>query len=145
MKSFLAFTAAIADPIRLRLICLALAHKITPTEVASVLKLAPAETANQLKVLTDAGLLKADGKKGFVQVRGRHLKLLKGLFDQLGVAAKSDTQLKADAKAAKQLREARRHAEKEAKKHTKSKAKPSQSKTPATRQKGKKRLQSRKR
>lgn len=79
--------------------------------------------ARQLKHLTDAGLLKADGEGGCLRVKKKHRAVLGMLFAHYEVSAKKDATLKNDAQLARQLREARHRAEKVAKK-TKSKPAP---------------------
>ena len=125
MNALLAFTSALSDPVRLRLIALAYAHKVTPSDLASVLKLTQADVAAQLKQLTDTGLLKADAKTGCVRVKGKHRDLIEVLFTHFALAAKTDATLKSDAKHAKQLRDAKRTTEKDARKQkTKPEKKP---------------------
>jgi DNA-binding transcriptional ArsR family regulator len=114
MKALLTFADAIAESLRLRILCLSLAHKLSPSETASVLKLGPAEMANQLKKLLEAGLLKVESKSGLVRVKGKHRQLMEELFSHFNVSAKKDAILKADSKLARQQREVRHLASKEA-------------------------------
>lgn len=116
MKALLSFAAAIAEPQRLRILVLAEGRKVTPSELAGVLKLDSAALARQLKQLTDAGLLKADGEGGCVRVKKKHRAVLGMLFAHYEVSAKKDMTLKSDAQLARQLREARHRAEKAARK-----------------------------
>lgn len=134
MNDLISFASAIADPLRLRLVSLALARKVTPSDAGSVLKLAPAELANQLKLLTDIGLLKSDSKGGFVRVKKKHQDLVTVLFMHFSVSAKKDPVLANDAKFAKHLRDARQRADKEARK-SKNKIEPSGKKVKARKQK----------
>ncbi len=102
---------------------LARAHKITPGELATVLKLGAPEIENHLKVLADAGVLKSESKAAIVRLKSKNAELIEVLCAHFNVVVKKDAVLKSDGKLAKQLREARHRAEKEARKQKAAKSK----------------------
>ena len=112
MKALLSFTAAVNDTLRLRLLALASAHKVSTLELAGVLKQSTSVIAAQVKLLVEAELLKSDDKAEVVRVKGKHADLLSALFSEFKATSKKDSTLQADAKALKSLRSVKKTAPK---------------------------------
>jgi predicted transcriptional regulator len=107
MTSLLPFTNALADASRLRLLHLALNHKVAVSELRPILGLDDGVLAANLKLLVEVGLVKNGGHGAHLKVKHKHAAILRKLFSHFKVGSKKDEQTRSDEKKLRQLRHAK--------------------------------------
>lgn len=103
MNALLTFSAALSDPIRLRILSLLRENKTDFGGLRETLNLSDAELAQHAKLLIEAGLLKADKTGKQAKIKHKHAALLAKLFTHFKISPKKEVQLSADQKKLRQL------------------------------------------
>jgi len=103
MNALLTFSAALADPIRLRILNLLRSHKADFGGLRETLNLSEEELALHAKLLVEAGLLKADKTGKQAKIEHKHAALLEKLFTHFKISPKKEAQFSADQKKLRQL------------------------------------------
>lgn len=114
MNALITFSTALSDPVRLRILSLLRWHKADFGALRETLDISEAELASHVKLLVEAGLLKA-GKTGRqAKIKHKHASLLEKLFTHFKISPKKEAQLGADQKKLYQI-----HAKKRSKESSK--------------------------
>jgi|JI10StandDraft_1071094.scaffolds.fasta_scaffold342950_2 DNA-binding transcriptional ArsR family regulator len=103
MNALLTFSVALSDLNRLRILSLLRDHKTDFGGLRDTLGISEAELAQHVKLLSDAGLLKADKSGKVAKIKHKHASLLEKLFTHFKISPKKEAQLSADQKKLRQL------------------------------------------
>jgi hypothetical protein len=103
MKSFLSFSRTLSNELAVRAIALITTRKLTTAHLQQTLNLSAQATETLVQQLVVASLVKVSD--GQIKLKGKTARLLPALFQHFGLSEKKHATLKADAKAAKALRQ----------------------------------------
>ncbi|MBK8092106.1 MAG: winged helix-turn-helix transcriptional regulator [Verrucomicrobiaceae bacterium] len=98
MQALITFSNALSDLNRLRILSLLRDHKADFVSLRETISISEADLAQHVKILSDAGLLKADKSGKQAKIKHKHAALLEKLFTHFKMSAKKNAQLRADQK-----------------------------------------------
>ncbi len=103
MQALITFSNALSDLNRLRILSLLRDHKADFVSLRETISISEADLAQHVKILSDAGLLKADKSGKQAKIKHKHAALLEKLFTHFKMSAKKNAQLRADQKKLRHL------------------------------------------
>lgn len=98
MNSLIAFSSALSDPVRLRILCLLKEHKVEFGVLRETLSISENDLARHLKLLIETGLLKATKAGTQAKIKHKHASLLEKIFTHFKITPKKEAQLGEDRK-----------------------------------------------
>jgi DNA-binding transcriptional ArsR family regulator len=105
MNALIAFSNALSDPVRLRLLSLLREHKADFGVLRETLGISEDELSRHVRLLIEAGLLKATKTGTQAKLKHKHAALLEKLFMHFKIGPKKQAQLGADRKKLHQIYE----------------------------------------